>query len=83
MVWLGKLTRKELASRRAKIMHGAVLTDGPCKSETCWEATGLVCRCSCGGFNHGIAHDPERQEQCRQLYEGKPTLNSYDGRGGQ
>ena len=34
----------------------AVLTASTCTSR-CWNAKGKVCRCSCGGVNHGIAHD--------------------------
>lgn len=33
----------------------ATLTDTPC-DEACIDATGHICRCACGGINHGRAH---------------------------
>ncbi len=56
-----------LAKRRELIRSKATVTDAPCGAHSCWEAGGLVCHCSCGGFNHGIAHDPERQEEYQRL----------------
>ena len=35
----------------------ATLTSAPCTS-SCWHAEEYLCRCSCGGKNHGIGHAP-------------------------
>jgi hypothetical protein len=43
-------------------------SDAPCK-ENCWRATGFVCVCSCGGHNHRIAYDLERQEEYQALQQ--------------
>ena len=63
----GEEKHKALEERRARIMRGAVKTDSPCGQASCWEAIGEVCHCSCGGYNHGIAHDPERQNSYQRL----------------
>lgn len=36
----------------------AILTDATCGAG-CWEAREKVCRCSCGGRNHGCMIDPD------------------------
>ena len=59
----------ELVKRRERIIRGAVKTDSPCGAKSCWEAVGEVCHCSCAGWNHGIAHDPERHEEYQKLKE--------------
>jgi hypothetical protein len=35
----------------------ATLSTAPC-TVSCWNAEEDVCRCSCGGKNHGIGHNP-------------------------
>ena len=37
-------------------MLAAILTGQTC-GEACWEAREDVCRCSCGGVNHGVLRD--------------------------
>src|ERR1019366_1359400 len=59
-----------LAKRRELIRSKATVTEAPCGVHSCWEAGGLACHCSCGGLNHGIAHDPERQEEYQKLLNG-------------
>ncbi len=65
---------RHLAARRERIIRGATKSDAPCGASTCWEATKEVCRCSCVGYNHGIAHDPERQEEYRKLKPNSEAL---------
>ena len=43
------------------------ITEATC-GEACWQAREDVCRCSCGGINHGvIPHDGQRPERTRKI----------------
>lgn len=46
----------------------AFFTDATC-GEACWEARELVCRCSCGGKNHGcmLIDDQKRPERTSKI----------------
>jgi hypothetical protein len=45
----------------------ATLTDQTC-GEACWAARESICRCSCGGKNHGILQrDGERPERSARI----------------
>jgi hypothetical protein len=41
-------------------MIQAILTEATC-GITCWYAKEKICRCSCGGRNHGALLDPDRE----------------------
>lgn len=41
---------------RSTLMATAILTGHTC-GEACWAAREDVCRCSCGGVNHGVLRD--------------------------
>ena len=41
-----------------------ILTDATC-GEACWRAREDVCRCSCGGANHGIQRSGEGEQPTR------------------
>lgn len=36
----------------------SILTDATC-GEACWTAKEELCKCSCGGHNHGCLNSPE------------------------
>jgi len=42
----------------------SILTDATC-GEACWAAKEDVCKCSCGGHNHGILLTPEGMQPNR------------------
>ncbi len=42
----------------------AILTENTC-GEACWCAREEICRCSCGGKNHGILRTPEGTQPVR------------------
>jgi hypothetical protein len=42
----------------------SVFTDATC-GEACWHAREEVCRCSCGGKNHGVLNDPSGKQPDR------------------
>ena len=45
---------------------GAILTEATC-ADACWQAREDVCRCSCGGRNHGIARHGGRADRTRRV----------------
>ena len=55
--WDALKVEHEREHRRKSHKVYATLTDAPCTSK-CWHAEEDVCRCSCGGKNHGIGHAP-------------------------
>jgi hypothetical protein len=42
----------------------SILTESTC-GEACWHAREKICRCSCGGKNHGILNDPSGRQPDR------------------
>jgi hypothetical protein len=51
---------QQLAATQKKHHVKATITNAPCVA-SCWNATGNICACSCGGENHGIGHDPVQE----------------------
>ena len=61
-------------------MLGAILTQATC-AEACWHAREDVCRCSCGGANHGclISPDGTQPERTRRIDGVRYKLQATDG----
>jgi hypothetical protein len=55
--WLKDVADNPTWREESKRKVYATLTTAPCTSK-CWHAEEDVCRCSCGGRNHGIGHAP-------------------------
>jgi hypothetical protein len=57
----------------------ATLTDQTC-GEACWAARESICRCSCGGKNHGILQrDGERPERSARIKGRRYVLAAIGG----